>query len=39
MAHAWINITYMSDDDFNKEVEARKAKLGAASTTVERQQQ
>ena len=36
MAHAWINITYMGDDDFNKEVEARKAKL---STTTERQQQ
>ena len=37
MAHAWINITYMSDDDFQKEVDARKAKL--ASTTTERQQQ
>lgn len=36
MAHAWINITYMSDDDFSKEVEARKAKL---ATTTERQQQ
>ena len=36
MAHAWINITYMGDDDFNKEVEARKVKM--ASTT-ERQQQ
>ena len=36
MAHAWINITYMSDDDFNKEVEARKAKM---STTTDRQQQ
>ena len=36
MAHAWINITYMGDDDFNKEVEARKAKL---ATTTERQQQ
>jgi hypothetical protein len=36
MAHAWINITYMSDDDFNTEVEARKAKLAA---TTERQQQ
>ena len=32
----WINITYMSDDDFNKEVEARKVKL---ATTTERQQQ
>lgn len=37
MAHAWINITYMGDDDFQKEVDARKAKLG--STTTERQQQ
>jgi hypothetical protein len=37
MAHAWINITYMSDEDFNKEVEARKARL--AATTTERQQQ
>ena len=36
MAHAWINITYMSDDDFTKEVDARKAKM---STTTERQQQ
>ena len=36
MAHAWINITYMSDEDFEKEVDARKAKM--ASTT-ERQQQ
>ena len=36
MAHAWINITYMSDDDFTKEIDARKAKLAA---TTERQQQ
>ena len=36
MAHAWINVTYMGDDDFNKEVEARKAKMAA---TTERQQQ
>jgi len=36
MAHAWINITYMSDEDFTKEVDARKAKLGS---TTERQQQ
>jgi hypothetical protein len=36
MAHAWINITYMSDDDFQKEVDARKAKM---ATTTERQQQ
>jgi hypothetical protein len=38
MAHAWINITYMNDEDFNKEVEARKAKL-ANTTTVERDRQ
>jgi len=36
MAHIWINITYMNDDDFNKEVEARKQKL---ATTTDRQQQ
>ncbi len=36
MAHLWINITYMSDDDFTKEVEARKQKMAA---TTDRQQQ
>jgi len=36
MAHAWINITYMSDEDFQKEVDARKAKM---ATTTDRQQQ
>ena len=36
MAHLWINITYMSDDDFTKEVEARKQKM---ATTTDRQQQ
>ena len=36
MAHAWINITYMNDDDFQKEVDTRKAKMG---TTTDRQQQ
>jgi hypothetical protein len=36
MAHLWINITYMSDDDFNKEVEARNKRMAA---TTERQQQ
>jgi hypothetical protein len=36
MAHAWINITYMSDEDFTKEVDARKAKMSA---TTDRQQQ
>ena len=32
MAHAWVNITYLSDEDFRFETEKRK---GAASTTVE----
>lgn len=36
MAHLWINITYMGDEDFNKEVEARKQKM---ATTTDRQQQ
>jgi hypothetical protein len=30
MAHAWVNITYMSDEDFKAEVEKRKA---ATTTT------
>ena len=25
MAHAWVNVTYMSDEDFKAEVEKRKA--------------
>ena len=25
MAHAWVNVTYMSDEDYTAEVEARKA--------------
>jgi len=36
MAHLWINITYMSDEDLAKEIEARNKKLAA---TTERQQQ
>jgi hypothetical protein len=34
MAHAWVNITYMDDEDFKKEVEKRKA---ATASTTERQ--
>jgi hypothetical protein len=37
MAHAWVNITYMDDDDFKAEVEKRKAKL--ATTTTAQQQE
>ena len=31
MAHAWINITYMNDDDFQKEVALRQNKLKVAT--------
>lgn len=37
MAHAWVNITYMSDEDFKTEVEQRKALL-AATTSASQQQ-
>jgi hypothetical protein len=35
MAHAWINVTYMEDEDFKVEVENRKAR---SSTTTSQQQ-
>jgi hypothetical protein len=34
MAHAWVNITFLSDDDYKAEVEARRA-----ATTTQQQQQ
>ena len=33
MAHAWVNVTYMSDEDYDKEVAARKAKLTAKASS------
>ena len=36
MAHAWINITYMEDEDFKVELEKRKQRT---ATTTDRQQQ
>ncbi|MGE0459997.1 MAG: cytochrome c [Vicinamibacterales bacterium] len=36
MAHAWVNITYMDDEDFKAEVEKRKART--STTTADRQQ-
>jgi hypothetical protein len=36
MAHAWVNVTYFSDQDYQAEVDARKAR---AKTTDARQQQ
>jgi hypothetical protein len=38
MAHAWVNVTYMSDDDYRAEVKARRDAL-ATATAAERQQQ
>ncbi len=32
MAHAWVNVTYMSQEDFDTAVAERKAKLGREST-------
>jgi mono/diheme cytochrome c family protein len=37
MAHAWVNITYMDDDDYKAEVEKRRA-AEAARTTQQQQQ-
>jgi hypothetical protein len=37
MAHAWVNVTYYSDDDYVAEVEARRAKITA--NTQQQQQQ
>jgi hypothetical protein len=39
MAHAWVNITYMDDEDFQKEVEKRKAATATTTTDRDRQQQ
>jgi hypothetical protein len=33
MGHAWVNITYMSDDDFKTEVAARQKLRGSANNT------
>jgi hypothetical protein len=32
MAHAWVNITYMSDEDYNAEIARRKTIQPVAST-------
>jgi hypothetical protein len=31
MAHAWVNVTYLSDEDYLAEVEARRARLPRTS--------
>jgi hypothetical protein len=39
MAHAWVNVTYMGDDDFKSELETRKAHLAQKNTQQQQQQQ
>jgi hypothetical protein len=38
MAHAWVNVTYMGDDDYKAELEARKARLAQKNTQQQQQQ-
>jgi hypothetical protein len=38
MAHAWVNVTYMGDDDFKAELEQRKAHLAQKNTQQQQQQ-
>ena len=38
MAHAWVNVTYMNDEDYRAEVKVRREALGL-TTNNERQQQ
>ena len=38
MAHAWMNVVYLTDDEYNKLVEERKAKAGTATVERDRQQ-
>jgi len=33
MGHAWVNITYMSDEDYQAEVAKRKTSEASRSTT------
>jgi hypothetical protein len=37
MAHAWVNVTYMGDDDFKAELEARKAAIAQKNTQHQQQ--
>src|SRR5262245_1097565 len=39
MAHAWVNVTYLNDEDYKAEIDARKAKINANSTQQQQQQQ
>jgi hypothetical protein len=39
MAHAWVNVTYMGDEDYKAELAARKARLAEKAKTTQQQQQ
>jgi hypothetical protein len=39
MAHAWVNITYMNDEDFQAEVEKRKAATSSTTTSADQRQE
>jgi hypothetical protein len=39
MAHAWVNVTYMNDTDYQAELTARREHLAAKRTTQQQQQQ
>jgi hypothetical protein len=39
MAHAWVNVTYMGDDDYKAELAARKARVAEKAKTTQQQQQ
>jgi mono/diheme cytochrome c family protein len=38
MAHAWMNVAYLTDDEYNKLVDERKAKAATATAERDRQQ-
>ena len=38
MAHAWVNVTYLSDADYRAEVNARREALGLTTTQQQQQQ-
>jgi hypothetical protein len=38
MAHAWVNVTYMGDDDYKAELAARRERVQKARTTQQQQQ-
>ncbi len=39
MAHAWVNVTYMGDEDYKAELAARRERLAAKRANTQQQQQ